>query len=973
MGEATAAVLLVEDTADNAAAARRAFASHANRFRLTMASCLEEARERIAEARPDVVISELVLPDGRATELLPPDEDRPPFPLVVIVPSGDIPAGTAAKRAGAFDYVLKAEMTMGDMPHIAERAFVEWNLAAARDSAAAQKNHTEDALRTSQEAYRTHFDAVPFAISVWQKVEDDFLLINRNAVAAEIMARDMRLPGNLTKLTGIRCRELYADYPDTYDNLLRCYTEKAFHQRETPDLAVPDAKRNWYRVSYAFVPPDMVLTVTEDITERKRAEEALHRSEQLFRLVVERAFDGINISEYDPVTHERKLVFCNDRYVEISGFTREELYNADLNQLVVFHLTKEEKESQPYYHCILNGIPYGGIASWKRPDGKENFYEWRAVAVKQGDKYHIIGVDRDVTERRAAERRLQLSNRFLMIANRYAVMPGLLTAFVKEIKRFADCEAVGIRVLDKEGNIPYRAYDGFSEDFYAAETSVSIKNDECMCTEVIRDANDAKLPCCTESGSFHLGSLSRFLASASGARKKRMRNKCHEAGYESVALIPIRVAGRILGLIHLADRRENMFPLNLVLTLEAVAMQLGIALQRVMAEEEQRQLEAQILQTAKLEGLGVLAGGIAHDFNNLLMGILGYAEIALLNLDPGSPMRRNIEHIETAARRATELTGQLLAYSGKGKFVIEPFDLAKVVKEMTPLLEVSTAKRAVIDYHFDERLPIMEGDVTQIRQIIMNLITNAAEAIGDKRGIVSVSVGAMECDRACLSEMGFEQRLPPGTYVYLEVSDTGCGMDQETISRVFDPFFTTKFTGRGLGLAAVLGIVRGHHGAVKVSSEPGRGSTFKILFPASGQRRKPAEAAQPTMTDWRGAGTILVVDGEETVRGLAQEMLEHLGFTVLTATSGREAVALLRRHTRKIRAVLLDMNMPNEQGEESLRELRRIKEDVPVILSSGYNEQEATGRFAGKGLAGFIQKPYRISDLAEKMRRALGD
>ena len=393
--------------------------------------------------------------------------------------------------------------------------------------------------------------------------------------------------------------------------------------------------------------------------------------------------------------------------------------------------------------------------------------------------------------------------------------------------------------------------------------------------------------------------------------------------------------------------------------------------ERKRAEEERRRLEEQMQHAQKLESLGVLAGGIAHDFNNLLMGILGNASLALMDLPPESAARESLQEIEKASQRAAELCKQMLAYSGKGRFVIQALDMSHVVKEITHLLEVSISKKAVLRYNLVSTPPAVEGDATQIRQVIMNLITNASEAIGDESGVISVSTGVMECDRGYLSETYLNHNLPEGTYVYVEVSDTGCGMDAETRAKIFDPFFTTKFIGRGLGLAAVLGIVRGHKGALKVYSEVGQGTTFKVFFPSCEKLVEPLTERPKSEEDWRGTGTILVVDDEESVRAVAQSILERFGFNVLTAVDGHEGVEVFRRHSEEIVAVLLDMTMPKMGGEAAFREIRRVRPDARVILSSGYDEQEATRRFVGKGLAGFIHKPYRPNELIAKLRGVL--
>ncbi len=389
------------------------------------------------------------------------------------------------------------------------------------------------------------------------------------------------------------------------------------------------------------------------------------------------------------------------------------------------------------------------------------------------------------------------------------------------------------------------------------------------------------------------------------------------------------------------------------------------------AEEERRRLDQQMQQTQKLESLGILAGGIAHDFNNLLVAILGNAGLALMELPKESPARQTVQAIEVAAQRAAELTRQMLAYSGKGKFVIESLNLSKVVEEMAHLLEVSVSKRATLKYRFAADLPAVEGDATQLRQVIMNLITNASDAIGDRNGVVTIATGVMQADLEYFGASYLDADLPDGEYVFVEVSDTGDGMDETTRERIFDPFFTTKFTGRGLGLAAVLGIVRGHRGAIKLYSEVGHGTTFKVLFPAVRTPDAPESKPQPATessaayiaTETR---TVLVVDDDETVRLVTRRMLEHAGFTVLMAGDGVEALSVYGTNPG-IDVVLLDMTMPHMDGEETFRELRRMNADVRVVLTSGYNEQDATERFIGKGLAGFIQKPYRPAELRAKI------
>lgn len=386
--------------------------------------------------------------------------------------------------------------------------------------------------------------------------------------------------------------------------------------------------------------------------------------------------------------------------------------------------------------------------------------------------------------------------------------------------------------------------------------------------------------------------------------------------------------------------------------------------ERKKAEDERLRLEQQLLHTQKLESLGILAGGIAHDFNNILTAIIGNAELALNRLKPESPVIDNLQRIEKAAARAADLAKQMLAYSGKGKFVVEQLDLNILLKEMLHMLEVSISKKAVLRLTPCHPLPLVEADATQLRQIIMNLVINASEAIGDKSGVIAISSGCMDCDRNYLKDAWLDENIAPGLYVYLEIADTGCGMDKETMAKLFDPFFTTKFTGRGLGMAAVLGIVRGHKGAIKVYSEQGKGTTFKILLPASGKPAERFNGDAGKRKNWQGSGTVLLVDDEETVRGIGSEMLKELGFSVITANDGRDALETFKQHP-EISIVILDLTMPHMDGEQCFRELRLVKPEVKVVISSGFSESEVTHKFYGKGLGGFIQKPYKLSTLRD--------
>ncbi|HEY2932088.1 MAG TPA: ATP-binding protein [Acidobacteriota bacterium] len=397
-------------------------------------------------------------------------------------------------------------------------------------------------------------------------------------------------------------------------------------------------------------------------------------------------------------------------------------------------------------------------------------------------------------------------------------------------------------------------------------------------------------------------------------------------------------------------------------------MSLEIA-ERNRMEREQQQLQQQLSQAQKLESLGIFAGGIAHDFNNLLLVITANADLALKGIEQGARARTNVERIAVASSRAAELTSQLLAYTGKGAREPQAVNLSNLVRETAGLLESVISKKATLKLRLEQDMPPIRADAGQARQVVMNLIINASEALEDGAGIIVISTGSEE-DAGVLSDIQ-PRADSKKTYGYVEVKDDGCGMAPEAVAKIFDPFFTTKTTGRGLGLATVLGIVRGHQGAIRVDSNPGKGSTFRVLFPCMEQKEAKAQAPAPGLEDWRGKGTVLVVDDEASVRETAQSILEEYGFTVLTARNGRECTHLLRSRSSELALVLLDLKMPEMNGDEVLLEIRSLRSDLPVILSSGYHEN-MTPAPAGNGSTVFIHKPYLPQDLIRKIRQLLG-
>lgn len=388
------------------------------------------------------------------------------------------------------------------------------------------------------------------------------------------------------------------------------------------------------------------------------------------------------------------------------------------------------------------------------------------------------------------------------------------------------------------------------------------------------------------------------------------------------------------------------------------------------AEVQARKLEEQLRVTQKLESLGVLAGGIAHDFNNILMAILGNADLALRETGLDGAVSEHLKGIRDAGRRAADLAGQMLDYSGRNVPSKAPVDLNRIIHETMNMLSVSVSRKTRIRYELSDELPMVLGDSTQLLQVIMNLVTNASDSLDNHPGTVTVATETRVFSRAELAGTYLNDDLPGGSYVVLTVTDTGMGMDQATMTRIFDPFFTTKFTGRGLGLAAALGVIRAHLGAVSVTSEPGLGSCFMVCLPVLDHEGEettisfPAEAAAAT-------GCILLVDDEDSVRNISGRMLEKLGYSVVCAADGREAVSLYMKNPGAFRSVIMDLTMPVMDGIDAFHRIIKIDPEAKVIISSGFSAESVMEQFGGDPIAGILHKPYSIDDVSLVLKKAL--
>ncbi|MCF7810535.1 PAS domain S-box protein [bacterium] len=638
--------------------------------------------------------------------------------------------------------------------------------------------------------------------------------------------------------------------------------------------------------------------------ERKQADAALQQSEEKYRQLAETAKDVIMV-----LNREGNLKYINQEGIKLGGYSTEEAFSMNIMDIIPddqLPLVEDEFARRAAGEGDINVLE---VDIYNKAKERIPVEVKSSLIYEDGKPTGVLVIARDITERKQAERAIRESEE----------------KFRSVIEQSNDC----IILLDFE-------------------------------TLQVIDANPVfgKLLGYTEKEILNLRAYD-FIAHD----KRNIDFIVQRLQSEQHVYIGERQYIRKDGSIIIMDVNVNHIVLGKRKALCLVSRDIT---ERKIFEEEQRRLQIQVQETQKLESLGVLAGGIAHDFNNLLATIIGNASLAQMDISPVSPALDSILQIEKSARLAADLTKQMLAYSGKGKFIVQQIDLSELVREMLHLLKTSISKKAKVNVELKENLPAIEVDITQIRQVVMNLITNASDALEEQEGVISLVTDVRYCNREYLKNAYLPENLKEGEYVYVEVTDTGCGMDAETIGKIFDPFFTTKFTGRGLGLAAVLGIVRGHNAAIKISSERSKGTTFTVLFPSTGVpalKKDVEEQKQSTSTQC--TGFVLVVDDDENVARLASRVLKRSGYEVITAGDGRGALEIFRRDSAKIDCVLLDLTMPNMNGEETFREMKKIKNDARVILVSGYGEEKATERFTGKGLKGFLHKPYRPKELID--------
>ncbi len=714
------------------------------------------------------------------------------------------------------------------------------------------------------------------------------------------------------KIIGSHIKELLGDanYQYALPYIAEARSGKAVSYENSFDLATG---KRWVRVNYnpvfnAAGEVTSIVVLSYDITERRSAEEQVKSLSQRLQLATTSARLGV----WDWNVRENTIVW-DDRMLELYGITRDTFPSNIDAWLDGLHPEDKVTAIAECQEALKGDKEFDTVFRVIHPDGTVKHLKANGLVVRDADgtAERMIGINADITEQKLSEERLKDNE--------------------EQLKAIFETSSDAIGVSCKRTHIianpSYLNAFGISSLSELRETSV---------LDLIGPSEHER--------------IKSYI-------KMRAESKPVPLHYETLGL----------------RKKGSEFPMDVNLSSYTKAEELYTVViirdisEQKRAEEEKKALEQQLQHTQKLESLGVLSGGIAHDFNNILAIIMGYCSLTKMDY---SSAEKNIPIIENAAERAAGLCRQMLAYAGKAQLTKTNINIVEKVDDIVGMLKATLPQNVVIKTDLSAEIPIIEGDASQLGQVVMNLIINASEAIGTEQGVVDVSLSSIKVIAGKVYEDYHGKPIFPGEYVCLEVTDNGCGMSEEIKWRIFEPFYTTKFTGRGLGMSAVLGIINSHNGALQLFSQLGHGTTFKVFLPApADETRKDEKNIEPTKPDqWRGTGTILLVEDEDPIRDIAKNFLEMFGFSVLEAVNGSEALDIYQKNAAEITLVVTDMGMPVMDGYELFSELKRINSELPIIVSSGYGDAEVSARIGSDNIAGIISKPYNPSQLREVLK-----
>ncbi|WCJ59021.1 PAS domain S-box protein [Fontisphaera persica] len=951
-------ILIVEDDAAHAELMRRSLRVQEAEFELVFAATLGEALSKTKTHSPDLIIADRRLPDGLGDELLGHLGFQ--VPVIILTTFGNEREAVEALRAGAMDYVAKSPEAFARLPHLAHRALREWGYLQ-------DKRRAEDQMRRALERMQRQQQALSRLAVSPAVAEGDLDTLARlvTETGAEVLEVERVSLWLLDEARGeLRCHDLFEcslnrhssgmaltqkEYAREIEALtadpcvcaaevltdprLAGYVENYFKPlgivslldaairwqgRVTGILCCETVgeKRAWEADEKTFavqLADQVALTLANQ--SRVTTELALRQSEERFRRMVETAHEGIWVVDAD-----ERTVFVNRHMAEMLGYAPEQMLGRPVKSFLRapdhdFPNRQMELRRQgrsSHYEC------------WVRHANGE--WRWMDVSASpifdgQGRFAGALAMMQDATERRQANERLRESESFF--------------------RAVWESAREGLRLTDAQGRI-LLVNEAFCQMFGKSRA------------EWINH------------------SLAEMYASDEGQRiLEKYQQRYQERTLEGINEKELTLwDGRKvwLAVAHTWLDLESTSPRVLSSFRDVTANK--------RAEQERLEMERKLLFSQKLESLGVLAGGIAHDFNNLLTAILGNLGMAMEEVPADSVAQSCLKAAEEAALRAANLSRQMLAYTGRAPLEMTEVHLSHLMREMAMFLRSSINRNIELDLQLEEDLPLVRADAAQVQQITVNLVTNAAEAIGERNGKIVVRTGFAHCDAARLSRSRLLERPPPGPYVFLEVQDNGCGMTPEVLERLFDPFFTTKFHGRGLGMAFVLGVVRSLKGAILVESQPGAGTTIQVYFPVSrGSRPSPAEVKTDTPATPPPASpppperqiTVLIVDDEPGVLATAARLVQRGGYKVIMAADGPTAIAQMSQHRQDIQCAIVDLTMPLMDGLTTSQELRKLNPHLTILLSSGYDAQEIRKKAAGFPVHGFLHKPYQMRDIMQKL------
>jgi PAS domain S-box-containing protein len=900
------------------------------RFQVAQDLQQSETRYRaLVESAPDAIFT--VGPDGRfltANRAAAHALGREPAAVVGRHMQELFPAAIATRQLSVIERVLRTGTPYGTFgaltttaagprsfntvlsPVVDPDGRVVCVLGVARDITDHQT--AVEALRQSEERYRALVESAPDAIFT---VDTHGTILSVNPAAARVL----RLPDG--EAVGRSLRDVFPSplaehrigiirgIHETGERAIATYTENVEGQGERWFSAV---------LSPVFGPDREVLCVlgiARDITEQVEADQALRESEARYRTLIEAAPDAILTVDRDGV-----VLSVNAEMARRLGGGSDQVVGRRFHDLMP--ADGADQRLAWVRQAFDTGMPVAARDRGRVPGYEDRWYEAIHAPIRDADGTvrQVLVVSRDVTERVRAEEALRQSE------ERYA----LATAAGK------------VAVWD------WRPEDGPPLCSPALEEMLGYGPEEVFSDwqdwDRIRHPDDRE----------RMREISRSISDGQVTEFAMEQRLLHKDGMYHW------IFSRGTAIRHPDGRIVRLLGTSTDTT------------EQKRAEEERRKIAERLQQASKLESLGLLAGGVAHDFSNLLTGLLGNIELARRQTDAASTVHTYLERAEQAATQAAGLADQMLAYAGRGRVVIRTLDFAALVRDTGGLAAAQCPAQVQVVLAVPQELPAIRGDATQLRQVALNLVTNAAESLGEAGGVVTAQVGVVDVDRDYLAHSHVDDNLPVGRYVSLRVSDTGPGMDAETLARIFDPFFTTKATGRGFGLASALAVARGHGGAMLVTSEPGSGTTFEVLLPAvEGAAEADGLDDCPPAPLAQGTGVVLVAEDEPLVLAVAAATLSEAGFTVLEAADGSEALRLFEENAAELCAVFLDLAMPKVDGLQVLREIRHRRPELPAIVTSAYVGDEAAARLQGGGPTVFVRKPYRTEQLVTRLLEAI--